>query len=72
MGGLLHLVHAAWRGLGELRPRPVTSSLYQNVTAHPSTADGQYTDVILFDVVGYCKYLKGLSIKFKHYRSHQT
>jgi len=28
----------ARRGLGGLRPRSVPSSLYQNVTAHPSTA----------------------------------
>jgi len=40
MGGLLHLVQhrLPQRGLGGLRPRPVPSSLYQLLTAHPSTA----------------------------------
>ena len=39
MGGLLHLVQRGGAGpLGGLRPRPVPSSLYPNVTAHPSTA----------------------------------
>ena len=37
MGGLLHW-YTARRGLGGAAARPGPSSLYQNLTAHPSTA----------------------------------
>jgi len=51
MGGLLHLVQRGGAlAPGGLRPRPVPSPLYQNVTAHPSMASVPVT-VLLYTMV---------------------
>jgi len=59
-GGLLHLVQR-----GEAAPHPGPSSLYQNVTAHPSTANAPIT-VLLYNGSLLCSFnvpVEGLRLK---------